>query len=394
MFKKSKITTLNDIKILEKSTFSGIIFVFLFVAPHTILSAAPSGYQKPILYSLFICHGILFISMANLFFNKNYFKLSVLTIIFISIGLINLAVHKSTSLFNLVGPVVGLIGYCYYSKNEINTTIFNFYLISLYVFFYFEYYSIIPDLFYRPDFDEDAAVFDISSSNAIPVSLNITLYAYIICDKNFDNNSKGKIVIFAAINFALIVIQQSRAGLMVSLTILGIALYHYSKRILFFFATSLTIIVAYIVPIYWELIETYIEIIGKIDENSLNEDIRGEAQTEFFKNMNISEFIFGHDKKIYASAGNTELAYTYNVFLDMWDKYGFIIIVIFGLLFLNRTVRRNEFEFPLYYFIPFFMYSMVESFFFPDYWDCIIYILIFQSKNHKIYSRLNINVKS
>ena len=361
---------------------STFVFMALFISPQTLSAVLPEEYQKIYLLSLFtgyIFCGIFLFTKRALFSNRNL-KPLILTSCFIVLGLINLFIHKSTATFNILGPFIAYMGYCFFDKERINLIIFDYFLISFYIYYYIVYFSELPDLFFRPGFDEDAAVFDMSSSNAIPISLNITLYAYIICDRFYNNENKGKIFVLALINFALIIIQQSRAGLIVSLVILAIASYHFSKKWLVISATIVSILIGVFVITYLEIIQTYLEIVGNIDPSALEEDIRGEAQTEFFKNMNMSEIIFGHDKKVYAGEGDGALTYTYNVFLDMWDKYGILINVIFLGLFINRVMKRDNFEFPLYYFIPFFIYSMVESIFFPNFWDCIIYLILFVPK--------------
>lgn len=216
-----------------------------------------------------------------------------------------------------------------------------------------------------------------SSSNAIPISLNVTLYAYIICDRFFNNDNRKKIFFFSIINFLLILIQQSRAGVVISLVLLVISMYHYSKKWLILIIIIVSVIISYIIIIYGETIKVYLEIIGDLDIKALGQDIRGEAQSEFFKNMTLDELIFGHDAKQYAGDVEKGITYTFNVFLDMWDKYGITILIVFMFIFAFRCFKYAKFEFPLYYFIPFFMYSFVESIFFPNFWDCVIYLLLF-----------------
>jgi hypothetical protein len=375
---------------MKKNLVSAFIFLILFISPQTLTAILPKEFQKPYLLLLFagytFCGIFLFIKRA-LFSNRNL-KPLILTSCFIVLGSINLFVHKSTATFNILGPLIAYMGYCFFNRKYIDLRAFMYFLIIMYVFYYFAYYSILPDLFFRPGFDEDAEVFDMSSSNAIPISLNITLYSYIICDRFYHNENKNNILVFALINFVLIVIQQSRAGLLVSSVILIIASYHFSKKWFVTCAIIVFILTGVFVITYLEIIQSYLEIIGEIDTNALEKDVRGEAQSNFFKNISLREFIFGHNKKIYASYSHTEITYTYNVFLDMWDKYGILINFIFLGLFIHRVIRRHNFEFPLYYFIPFFMYSMVESIFFPNFWDCIIYVILFVPKINELHNNI------
>jgi hypothetical protein len=378
----------------KKSLISATIFMALFISPQTIAAVLPEEFQKPYLLSLFFGYVCCSLYLMKTFKKKRYIRILILTIIFIFLGTINFGVHQSVATFNLLGPFLAFLGYCYFDNERIDLRIFDYFLIFLYFFYYLEYYRELPDLFFRPGFDEDGAVFDMSSSNAIPISLNITLYAYMICDRLSNNEKKGVIFIFALINFVLIIIQQSRAGLVISLAILAIAAFNYSKKWLFISSIVISVLITTIIIMYLETIQTYLEVVGAIDLMALSEDLRGEAQKEFFRNMNTKEFIFGHAKKIYAGEGNQAISYTYNVFLDMWDKYGFLIILIFAGLFLFRVVRRNKFEYPLYYFIPFFMYSIVESIFFPNFWDCILYLVLFRPKISRLPIQIPLNINS
>ena len=371
-----------------KSFFLAFVFLNLFIAPQCISAILPEKFQKLYMYLLLGGYILCSVYLIKSLFNKQTNKPLYLSISFIILGLINLVINTSTATFNLIGPTVAYLGYCFFLKEKINLKIFSYFLIAMYVFYYWEYYSILPDLFFRPEFDEDAEVFDMSSSNTIPISLNITLYAYIICDRFYENSSKNKILFFAIINFVLIVIQQSRAGLIISMILLAISMYHFSRKGLIIFSSFISTCIVYFLYAYKELIQTYFEVIGDLDVEALEEDIRGEAQSEFFRNMSIKEIVFGHSKKLYAGDAIKPITYTYNIFLDMWDKYGITILIIIAFIFLLRVIYFNKFEFPLYYFIPFLIYSLVESIFFPNFWDCIIYLLIFTPKfyyrEHKI----------
>jgi hypothetical protein len=101
---------------------------------------------------------------------------------------------------------------------------------------------------------------------------------------------------------------------------------------------------------------------------------RSQAQEEFFYKMDSFTFLFGHTIRIYS---RDNLAYTYNVFLDMWDRYTLFPALIFTFILLIRLIKWRKFKYPFYYLLPFLAYSMVESMFFPNYWDVIIYLVIF-----------------
>jgi len=311
-------------------------------------------------------------------FTKPFF----FTISFLYFGIINLFFHGAFNFFNLIGPIVAFLGYCFLFKKEIDLRIFDYFLIVLYIYYYFVYFSVLPDLFYRPGFDEDAIVFDNSSSNSIPMALNITLYSYMIMNRFYLETNNKKILIFATINLGLVVIQQSRIGLLVSIIIFFLAVFEYSKKRSIISNVSFLNFLVILFFVNYLAINEFIQVLGNLNGfEALSLDIRGDAQKSFFHNMNLSRFFFGFDQKFIFAEGSTgNIRYTYNVFLDMWNRYGLFQFIIFFVVLLFRIFRHSKFHFPLYFFIPFLAYSLIESIFFPNFWDCIIYLLLFTPK--------------
>jgi len=110
------------------------------------------------------------------------------------------------------------------------------------------------------------------------------------------------------------------------------------------------------------------------------EEGRGLAQVDFLSNMTFSNFFWG-----YPEGNNFFLfEYTYNVFLDLWNKIGFVGFVLFVFLFILRFINNKKYHFQLLYFLPFLVYSMVESIYFPKYWDFIIVLLLIIPKNYRL----------
>lgn len=360
---------------LEKTKINSIVFLLLFISPHIIYSVIPADFVSVYYIILPVCYLLIVLWFDVFFKKKRFIKPLLFSVSFLIFGIINLILHSSTAFFNLLAPIVAFLGYCFVFKKEIDLRIFDFFLVAMYIFFYFVYYSVIPDLFFRPFFDEDAAVFDNSSSNAIPMALNITLYAYIIMNRFYLESNNKKILIFSIINVGLTVIQQSRAGLVISLLLFFLALFNYDKKKMVKVLTGFFVVIV----LYYKKIVEYTEVIGKLNGvEALNEDIRGEAQRSFFQNMDLSKFLFGFEENFVYAVGSTgEILYTYNVFLDMWNKYSLFQLIIFIGVLLFRVFNYSKFHFPLYFFIPFLLYSMVESIFFPNFWDCIIYLLLF-----------------
>ncbi|MDB4505895.1 hypothetical protein N9229_01865 [Saprospiraceae bacterium] len=358
----------------KKSNFASIIFLVFFIMGHSFAAVLPMAFQKPYLYSIFSCYLLLGVYLLVTNIPKNVTKPVIFGSIFFVLGGANLLIHGATQTFNLVCPFAAILAYILIQKKGINVNLFNWVLILLYLFYYYVYYSILPDLFFRPFFDEDGAVFDMSSSNAIPISLNNTLYAYMIMNKYYEESNKGKIVCFSIINLVLILIQQSRAGILVAVVLCALALFEYSKK--YFFTASIAVLLVSLV--YIKEIVFFTEILGDINGiEAYEKDSRGEAQAQFFQNMDPFTFVFGHTEKDYSDAG---FGYTYNVFLDMWDRYGVLGFGTFWGVFILRVLKRNKFQFPLYYFLPFMLYSMVESIYLPNFWDIMIYLLLFTPK--------------
>nr|WP_314839274.1 hypothetical protein [uncultured Flavobacterium sp.] len=367
---------------MNRTLINSIIFIFLFISPHIIYSVIPVNFVAVYYTTLPICYVLIVLWFTGYLKEKIFFKPLLLSVSFLIFGIINLILHGSTAFFNLIAPIASFLGYCFVFKKKIDLRVFDFFLVTMYIFFYFVYFSVIPDLFYRPGFDEDAFVFDNSSSNAIPMALNITLYAYTIMNRFYVEGNNKKILIFSLINLILAIIQQSRVGLLISLVMFFLSLFNYDKKkMLRVLAVSFILFFVAIV-MYYDVIVEYIEGIGKMNGiEALNEDIRGEAQRSFFNNMDLAKFFFGFEENyIYAVGTDGKILYTYNVFLDMWNKYGLFQLILFiGVLFF-RVFNHSKFHFPLYFFIPFLLYSMVESIFFPNFWDCIVYILLFTPK--------------
>ena len=203
-----------------RNNFWSYLFVFCFVLPHIFISILPSSFTSIIYFILFLVYLVLGINFFKKFNYRFNYRLIIFTTSFFFLGLITQVFKMNFSFLNLTLPFVAFIGFEYLLRHQINTVVFRICLIFMYIYFYFVYFSIIPDLFFRPGFDEDEVVFDLSSSNAIPMALNITLYVYFILNKFYGVEKKKEIVFFSIINLALAVIQQSRIGILVSIVMI------------------------------------------------------------------------------------------------------------------------------------------------------------------------------
>jgi hypothetical protein len=327
--------------------------------------------------TLLIVAGILFVNQFKLIIKTKYKAELQFVIILCILSLLTSWVHGVLSPgMSIIGPVVTYIGYFFIRNKSVNFNlkIFDFVFIFFYIYFYFIYFSILPDLFDRGDFDEDEIVFEIASSNGIAIALNITLYSYLILNFLLKQKRERNIVIIAIINFVFIFIQQSRIGVAVSMILLLISLYEYFGSQIKKYLLYLGIPALIFIYLFYNFIINYLSIIGGLSgAETYIANERGDAVVDFFNGLNKNNFIFGYsnDKKF------SDFTYTFNVFLDFWSKYSLVGLFILIFIFIRRFILWRNYKFPLYYFLPFLFYAFVESWFFPEYWDVIIYLIIF-----------------
>lgn len=372
---------------VKKISVSTIVVIVLFVTPHIFLSIIPrviSSYYSITIYSL----ALGFFILKSNYISSKYSAAILFAVSFIFGGTVIVLLKNSTTLFNVFAPLFGLFGYLYIRQNvEMNIKFIKYIMMSFYLYFYFVYYRVIPDYFFRAGFDEDAVVFDNSSSNAISMTLVMLLFIYLILNRYYRSNQNRTLFHFSLINIVLVFIQQSRIALLISVILFFISFHEYSKKYLRKFLVLLTLTVVVLLVYFWrEILLVYDLLFSEYNIRNISEDMRSDARTYFVSNLAIDNFFIGYpDNTIFASARTTKIFYTYNVFLDVWNRYGFFSFVILIAVLLYRFVFHRRYYFPLYYFLPFLVYSFFESIFFPNFWDCFIYILIFTPiEIHKI----------
>jgi len=371
----------------NNATLSGLIFVFFFVLQQ-IISFVYMPYANYQIYRFVIIVFTIIIAVTLPLFKKRY-KLPLLFLFICVLGSfityfngnsIELCISKALYAF------IGYIGFVYISEKRINLRLFNFLIITLYLFFFFSYFRL--DNFTRKLIDGN--LYGMSSSNTIAISLNIVLMIYYLLNKDYNEKNKRIIVFFALINLILIVIQGSRAGIIVAfilliLTVSDLLNFKSRKRYMFFILTSVLISVI-IINMNLDKLGEIVEIQRMQGLRSLQEDIRGTAQRSFFMKMDFSNFLLGYPS-------NTEFTFeitrTFNAFFDFWSKYGFFPFLFLLILLFNRVIRFKAFNVSLIYFIPFFVYSLVESLWGGNSWDILIYLLLFYSyrKNENYLSK-------
>tara|TARA_Y100001970_G_scaffold294060_1_gene446376 strand:- start:794 stop:1909 length:1116 start_codon:yes stop_codon:yes gene_type:complete len=359
----------------QKLLSSLILLVFLlprsitpFVKPEHI-----NTYYLLVLFSfLMLCisyHKIILIK-------DNSQALNITLVLFLS-GCVNFLVKNQLNTFDVIFPLMAFVGYQLTSNKKIDVK-FIAYLVFplLYVIYYYNYYSILPDLFYRPFFNEDC--FYGASSNTIPIGLNNTLFCLMIL--NYLNDSKIDKFLFriSIINILLIVIQQSRAGILVAFILLMICIYLYNYKLVSKFKYFYIFISVFIfLYVTFNLVITMG--FSEIQDYSIFSEARTLPSQIFFENLNSSNFFFGYSNDTYF--GNFK--YTYNVFLEFWNKYNFISFIFLLTFIIYRFINHKKFFFPLFFLVPFLMYAIVESIYLPMFWDFMIYLILFLPKREK-----------
>ena len=113
----------------------------------------------------------------------------------------------------------------------------------------------------------------------------------------------------------------------------------------------------------------------------MQEDIRGRAQVEFFNLMRGERWIFGHPPNTsFAIGADGVVTYTYNVMLDMWGRYSIISVMALAVVLIRRIMNAKHFKITLPFLLPLAIYGSVESLFFPNYWDPLIFLVLFERK--------------
>lgn len=304
-------------------------------------------------------------------------ELIIFSIFWLILGLITYFV-KGYHWANAVIPITSYFAYYYISKIKYNFKVFDYVMIGLYIFFFFSYYALLPSLFLRRISDLDANTFGDASSNAIAISLNILLYIYIILSYYQGVRNDKKIIIFAIINFVLIIIQQSRIGVIVAMVNIVIYPLIIEKKVTKKMKTIIFLGLIFFVIAY-RFAGDYMEVAGDFGLGGYSDDTRGKMQAAFIANMNSSELFWGYPINHVYYGVQTR---TFNVFFRIWNFYTIIGFILIVFTFIFRFVNYKKYYFPLLLFLPFLLYSMVEEFFFPDLWDFSILLLLFVKKNN------------
>ena len=164
------------------------LFILFFIIPPNIINFIPLELRGLIYYGLVFSYWIIgLIFLKPIFVSKDKSSANFFTFFLIFSALLSFIAKGQINLFNIIFPITAYMAYRMALYQKVNFKhLFNFTFLFLYIVYYLSYYSILPDLFFRPGFNED--ILYGSSSNAIPIALNNSLFIYII----FNNLYKWK----------------------------------------------------------------------------------------------------------------------------------------------------------------------------------------------------------
>ena len=273
--------------------------------------------------------------------------------------------------------IAAYFGYILLNEKRIELKWFDFLLFILYIVFYKTYFSI--DMLTRLKLDPD--LFGHSSSNTIAISLNIVLWLYYVLNKAYGGANSKKLLLFSIVNLVLIVIQGSRAGIIVALLLLIlIAIANFKvkhKWSKFLFYAVFISGASYLISISLPILENVLDIKNMQGLSSYKEDVRSLAQASFFLNLDFNHALTGYDYKYEFVGGITR---TFNAFLDFWKTFGLLPMIFLVVGIVKRIIRRGEYEVSLICLTPIIVYSFVESLWGGTFWDIIIFICLFWPK--------------
>lgn len=358
-----------------KTLFNSLILIVIFILPYVFIASIDAANKNIYDFILVVLWMLIGIYLKKRLFNKNYANALSFSILFSLFSIFNQIVNNYFSLFNIIAPFAAFFGYVFVIEFNLSRKSFNLLMIGNYIFFFIIYFSKNTANLFVEDSQLQTEMFVNTSSNVIPAVLIITLY---ICDVlnfiKFNKRNDKFILGFACINLILILIQRSRAGIIVSLIFLVIKLYDYNRKLLLIFLFALTVFAS----VFSNEVALYIEFSGGVSgDGGYFKDVRGQALESFFFNMtSLKAVLFGYGKDI-----SLIIFYgTQALFLNIWNYQGLIFLLILSGIILKRFVNNSKKMVPLIYFLPFLVYSIFEGFFLPNYWDFVIYLILFYKK--------------
>lgn len=355
---------------------NSLILIFVYVLPYLAYAKTDSSYKLLLDFILFSLYVIVAVLLGKDLFNKRYRNAFYFSAFFIIFAIFNQLFNGYFRVYNLIAPLAAYVGFVFVSKKVLNPFPFVLLIIFNYIYFYLIYYAKNPLNFLISESELNVEAFTNTSSNLIPCILIINLYIFDILNAvKFQFRQSRIVLIFALINVFLVLLQRSRAGIVVSILFLFLKLYDSHRRLSYVLICIVALLSLYFMP----LIVEYSEAAGKIDLDSYTTDVRKDNIDIFFNSMDsVKDAIFGFGSKFEFMTS----AATQNLAITIWNYYTVVPLIIVLLIILVRFFQVNYLS--IAYFSVFVFYSAFEGFFLSNYWDFIIYILFFYRINNAI----------
>jgi hypothetical protein len=361
---------MNKIRIIE--TFNSLVIILFFIMPYNVVAAIDISLRNLFYFFLIIFYFGLALFLNIDLFKKKYYNAFLFTLLIVISSGLNQWIYGYVSFFRIIAPFVAYLGYIYAIKYKFSARMFTLLMIGNYIYFIYIYYSKNSLDFFIPDSQMNTQSFINTSTNLIPAVLIINLYAYDLFNHfKFNHKNDKLILIFAIVNFLLILLQRSRAGIVVSLIFLLMKTQKINTRLLILSLFTFS----FIFIKYFPFLTKYLDSTGGMTNyTDYVQDARGINIAIFFNNMDFTSFILGHGTNMF-KFGQDQMPMS--MFFNIWNYYGFFVLLIFLLIITKRFLDRNKNMISPIYLLPFLAYSLFETFFFPNFWDFFIFLILF-----------------
>lgn len=370
----------------KTSNLYGFVFVAIFLAQQIIAFVwEPFRLVSPYWILVTIISLILGLKLPiHKYLTGEAFNFTVVCSICSIFTIIN-GTSPGEVLVKIIYMTIAFFGYVLLNEKHLNLRWFDLAIVVLYIYFYKVYYSL--DIGTRIMNDGD--LFGHSSSNTIAMILNIVLWVYYLLSSVYQKKNFIKLFIFSVVNLVLIVIQGSRAGIVVALLLLLLIVignFEVKKKWLKYILYGVVFGgAALLILRFLPLLEDIVEISNMQGIESYEEDVRSVAQGSFFLELDLVHALIGYDSNHEFAGGITR---TFNAFLDFWKTFGLLPMLFLFVAIVKRIKNRNNYMLPLLSLAPILVYSLVESLWGGTFWDIIIYICLFWPRKCDLFESM------
>lgn len=366
----------------KSAILTTVVAFFLFVLQQ-VIDFTSNTFRLVDLYWIFIVILVLLIG-NKLQYSEHRYK-SAFYFMMICVGCSFFTIINGSSIGECVSKAfmsfMGFITFVYIDKKEIDYKTYLILYTLLYVFSYFSYFSF--DEFTRRRLDPD--LFGHSSSNTIAMYLNVALWFLYVIQIEKKIRKPLLLAAYSILNVYLILLQGSRAGLLVAVILCILILSDFvterfnvkTAKMKVVSYTLFSMILVYYVFNNMNVIEEFVDVREFQGVSSYEEDARGIAMGAFFSQLNIKTAIFGMPDTTLLLGG---LNRTFNAFIDFWRRFGILPFVVLMYLVYCRIKNFKQYSVPLVALLPILFYSLFESLWGGTLWDMLIYISLFYSK--------------